>query len=88
MSSLNIKVEGKISISQQAKLMTISATLPEGDEFAAALDVVMHDRELGEQIRSGELAVYRPMPPVVDRQLPDGRVERTLTVGLRATSAG
>ena len=56
-------------------------------EFAAAVDVVMHDRELCEQLRSGELAVYRPMPPVVDRQLPDGRVERTLTVGLRATSA-
>ena len=61
--------------------------LPSGDEFAAAVGIVMHDRELRERIRSGELAVYRPMPPVVDRQLPDGRVERTLTVGLRATSA-
>jgi hypothetical protein len=61
--------------------------LPSGDEFAAAVDIVMHDRELRERLRSGELAVYRPMPPVLDRQLPDGRVERTLTVGLRATSA-
>ena len=61
--------------------------LPSGDEFAAAVDVVMHDRELRERIRAGELAVYRPMPPVVDRQLPNGRVERTLTVGLRATNA-
>jgi hypothetical protein len=59
--------------------------LPSGDEFAAAVDIVMHDRELRERLRSGELAVYRPMPPVVDRELP-GRMERTLTVGLRATS--
>jgi hypothetical protein len=60
--------------------------LPSGDEFAAAVDIVMHDRELRERLRSGELAVYRPMPPVVDRRLPDGRVERTVTVGLRATN--
>jgi hypothetical protein len=60
--------------------------LPSGDEFAAAIDVVMHDRELRERLRSGEIAIYRPMPPVINRQLPDGRVERTLAVGLRATS--
>jgi len=60
--------------------------LPNGDEFAAAVDIVMHDRELREQLRSGQIRTYRPMPPMIDRRLPDGRVERTLAVGLRATS--
>ena len=59
--------------------------LPTGDEFAAAVDIVRHERDLRERLASGEIAVYRPMPPFLDRRLPDGRVERTLTVGLRAT---
>jgi hypothetical protein len=46
---------------------------------------VRHERDLRERLASGEIAVYRPMPPFLERRLPDGRVERTLTVGLRAT---
>jgi hypothetical protein len=61
--------------------------LPSGDEFAAAVDVVMHDRELRQRLQSGQLAVYRPMPPILERPLPDGRMERALTVGLRATES-
>jgi len=59
--------------------------LPNGEEFAAAMEIVKHERDLRERLASGEIAVYRPMPPFVDRQLPDGRVDRTLAVGLRAT---
>ena len=59
--------------------------LPSGEEFAAAVEVVKHDRELQARLNSGELSVFRPMPPVLDRRLPDGRFERTLTVGLRST---
>ena len=60
---------------------------PDGDEFAAAVEIVRHERDLRERLASGEIAVFRPMPPFIDRQLPDGRVERTLAVGLRSTSA-
>jgi hypothetical protein len=59
--------------------------LPDGHEFAAAVEIVKHERDLRERLGSGEIAVYRPMPPFMNRQLPDGRVERTLTVGLRST---
>lgn len=59
--------------------------LPNGDEFAAAVDVVRHERDLRERLASGEMSVFRPMPPFIDRQLPDGRVERTIAVGLRST---
>jgi hypothetical protein len=59
--------------------------LPSGEEFAAAVEIIKHERDLRERLASGEIAVYRPMPPLIERQLPDGRFERTLTVGLRAT---
>ena len=61
--------------------------LPDGDEFAAAVEIVRHERDLRERLASGEISLFRPMPPFIDRQLPDGRVERTLTVGLRSTRA-
>ena len=61
--------------------------LPSGDEFAAAVEVVRHERDLRERLASGEMSVFRPMPPFIDRQLPDGRVERTIAVGLRSTRA-
>lgn len=61
--------------------------LPSGDEFTAAVEIVRHERDLRERIASGEVSIFRPMPPFIDRQLPDGRVERTLTVGLRSTRA-
>jgi hypothetical protein len=59
--------------------------LPSGEEFAAAVEIVKHERDLRELLSNGEIAAFRPMPPFMDRQLPDGRFERTLTVGLRAT---
>jgi hypothetical protein len=59
--------------------------LPSGEEFAAAVEVMRHERDLRERLENGEIAVYRPMPPFIDRQQPDGRVERTLAVGLRST---
>jgi hypothetical protein len=59
--------------------------LPDGGEFAAALDVVMHNRELRARIRSGAVAPFAPMPPIVTTEQPNGRVERAVTVGLRST---
>ena len=61
--------------------------LPDGDEFAAAVEVVRRDRDLRERLASGAISLFRPMPPFIERQLADGRVERTLTVGLRSTDA-
>jgi hypothetical protein len=35
-------------------------------------------------IDAGEIETYRPMPPLLDNESPDGRAERTLNVGLRS----
>lgn len=61
--------------------------LPSGDEFDAAVDIVRHDRDLRERLDSGDVTLFRPMPPFLERQLPDGRVERTLAVGIRSARA-
>lgn len=62
---------------------TARQPLPSPDELAAAVEVLGEDPELGPAVRGGRLVPYRSMPPLAGEQLPDGRVERTLTVGLR-----
>ena len=67
---------------------TARQPLPGADELEAALDVVREDHELGSALRDGKLVAYRSMPPVVEEELPDGSIERTLTVGLRPAADG
>ena len=62
---------------------------PSGDEREAALEVVEQDPELGPAIRDGRLVPYRAMPALVGSELPDGTVERAVSVGLEpADGAG
>lgn len=60
-----------------------SQPLPSADEREAAIDVVLDDPELGPAVRERRLIPYRPMPPLIAEPLADGRVERTVAVGLR-----
>src|SRR5215210_1482519 len=56
--------------------------LPNREEFDEAVEILLEDEDLGPAIREQGLVPYRPMPPLVEAELPDGRVERTLAVGL------
>lgn len=61
--------------------------LPSPDEFAAAVEVLQHDATFGAALRAGRLKIYEPMPPLIfSERGEDGRIERTITVGLRATN--
>lgn len=86
-----IRVEGDLAAIDPASYGEVrlgefaSRPLASDEEFAAAVDVVMHDRELRREIEAGEIQPYRPMPPVLDEELPDGRMERIVNVGLRST---
>ena len=73
-------VEGPTHVSVTS---TVKQPLPSGDEFAAAVDALRADDDLGASIRGGGLVAYRPMPPVVVEALEDGTVERMIAVGLR-----
>jgi hypothetical protein len=51
-------------------------------EFLAAVQILHQDPEINAAIGENRMRTYRPMPPLVKEELPDGRVERVVTVGL------
>src|ERR687893_3015629 len=62
--------------------------LPTSEEFDEAVEIELEDENLGPAIRDQRLVPYAPMPPLIDAELPDGRVERTVAVGLIAQGDG
>jgi Copper amine oxidase, enzyme domain len=56
--------------------------LPNREEFDEAVEILLEDEDLGPAIREQRLVPYPPMPPLIEAELPDGRLERTLAVGL------
>jgi hypothetical protein len=56
--------------------------LPNKEEFDEAVEILGEDYDLGPAVRTQRLLPYRAMPALIDSELPDGRVERTLAVGL------
>jgi hypothetical protein len=56
--------------------------LPNKEEFDEAVAIVLQNPDLGPAIRQQHLVPYRPMPPLIATKLPDGRLERTVAVGL------
>jgi hypothetical protein len=67
---------------------TVRQPLPSPSEFEAAVKTVASDAELGPVLREGKVRPYRPMPPLVLDEQPDGSVERTIAVGLRPAAKG
>jgi hypothetical protein len=56
--------------------------LPNKEEFDEAVEILRGHYDLGPAVRAQRFLPYRPMPPLIDSELPDGRVERTVAVGL------
>jgi hypothetical protein len=56
--------------------------LPTREEFEAAVGILAEHRQLGRFVREGRVQPYEAMPPLVLNELPDGTVERVVTVGL------
>jgi hypothetical protein len=55
---------------------------PSDEEFEDAVSLIREHSELGSALREQRLLPYQAMPPLVGVELPDGRVERTIAVGL------
>jgi hypothetical protein len=62
--------------------------LPTREEFDEAVEILLEDEDLGPKIQEQRLVPYAPMPPLIDAELPDGRVERTIAVGLMPQGDG
>ena len=56
--------------------------VPSPEEFDAAVKLLGREEGMGTALRARRMEPYPPMPPVVGHELPDGRVERTVAVGL------
>ena len=83
-----IVVEGRLGEPGRVTTTETAAQPPPSpEEFEAAVAVVAQDAELGPAVRDGKLQPYRAMPPLVNEELPDGRVERTLTVACSRPTA-
>ena len=67
---------------------TAAQPRPDADEFDEAVEVLRRDDEVGAALSSGDLVAYPAMPPLANVTLPDGTVERTVTVGLHETGDG
>jgi hypothetical protein len=80
---------GKLS-NTRALSVTESALQPRPseEEFQEAVSLLQKDPELSQAMRGEGLRPYRPMPPLVGEELEDGRVERTVAVGLRPPDGG
>jgi hypothetical protein len=61
---------------------------PSGTEFAAAVKLVRRDDTLGAAVAAGRLEPYQPIPALHLVELPDGRFERRIAVGLLPRDAG
>ena len=55
---------------------------PSDTEFAAAVKLVRRDDTLGAAVAAGRLEPYQPIPALHLVELPDGRFERRIAVGL------
>ncbi|MGH7494365.1 MAG: hypothetical protein ACREOO_18490 [bacterium] len=78
-----VLVEGRLG---QSKVLQISESgaqpLPSPEEFQAAVQALLKDKDLGPALREKRLLPYPPMPPLLKAELPDGRTERIVAVGL------
>jgi len=69
---------GELELTEQAE-----EPLPSTEEFAAAVELLRRDRDLRERLSRDDVRVYQPMPPLLSTELPDGRIDRAVTVALR-----
>lgn len=73
------------TLSKPAALEVVESDLqprPSQEEFDEAVSIVTKHPEISKAMREDRLRPYRPMPPLVGEELPDGRFERTVAVGL------
>ena len=76
--------DGYLDDPESIEVTPTAHQLPPGeDEFAWAVSVLVADVELGPLVGDEATTTYRPMPPLANVVLPDGSVERVVTVGLR-----
>lgn len=82
-------IEGDLAQPRKVEITeSASQPLPTREEFDEAIQILSRDKHLGPGLREKRWQPYPPMPPLLGEQLPDGRSERTIAVGLLPTAGG
>ena len=78
-----IRATGSLADRQQLTVAEFGdQPLPNQAEFDEAVQFLMDDPDLGPALREQLLQPYAPMPPLAAIEQPEGRVERTVMIGL------
>lgn len=80
-------VEGGLDAERLEITDVATPPLPTPDEFEEAARALRQEERMGALLREQPTRVYRPMPPHLLTELPDGTVERVVNVGVRAERA-
>jgi hypothetical protein len=85
-----LSVKGKLGQRNPTEIIeSKQQPLPNNEEFEEAVRILsQNEPSIGESIQNNILKPYRPMPPLLVKETPDGDIERTLCVGLRPTDSG
>ncbi len=83
-----VLVEGLLSALDNVEVSDSAIQpIPSDEEFAAAIEALLNDSTFGQALREQRLRPYRPMPPLLGEELPDGHVQRIIGVGLLPATA-
>ncbi|HEY0174468.1 MAG TPA: hypothetical protein VGB98_25855 [Pyrinomonadaceae bacterium] len=83
-----VRAEGRLdSPKRLAVEVSGDQPLPTNEEFDEAVRALTAGQTFGSFLGEQRLRPYRPMPPLVGAAHPDGRVERTVAVGLSPVGA-
>ena len=84
-----LSVKGKLGQRNPTEIIeSKQQPLPNNEEFKEAVGILsQNEPSIAESIQNNILKPYRPMPPLLVKETPDGDIERTLCVGLRPTDS-
>jgi len=84
-----IFVDGSLNEPRRVKITESGIQpLPTNDEFNEAVKILTdNDKEIASAIREEQLHPYQTIPPLINTELPDGTIERTIAVELMPSTA-
>ncbi|MGH9997245.1 MAG: hypothetical protein ACRD7F_04480, partial [Nitrososphaeraceae archaeon] len=87
-----IFVKGILEEQDKPKIVDIEESnlqpLPNNEEFQEALQIFSRNKKNIDSLVNEQIQIYPPMPPLLNTELPDGTIQRTINLGLIASNNG
>ena len=91
-NSRTIFVKGILEEHDKPKIVDIEESnlqpLPNNEEFQEALQIFNQNKKNIDSLTNEQIQIYPPMPPLLNIELPDGTIQRTINLGLIASNNG